>query len=80
LAWVEVHAETAHEKRMLERWKLQHKKLIGYLHDHQLELFGETPEAEAEEDIIPLKCSKQLIGSNATSSKSATLLTRPSQI
>jgi superfamily II DNA or RNA helicase len=53
LAWVEVHVETAHERRLLERWKLQHKKLIGYLHDHQLELFGETPEAEAEEDIIP---------------------------
>lgn len=53
LAWVEVHAETDHEKRLLERWKRQNDELIGYAMTHQLELFGDGEEDEAEEDIIP---------------------------
>ncbi len=53
LAWAEVHAETKSEQSQLERWKLQHKKLIGYMHEHQLELFGGEQEPDAEEDIIP---------------------------
>lgn len=52
LAWVEVHAETAHEKRQLDVWKRQHAELIGYIHDHQRELFGDA-EDELEEDIVP---------------------------
>ena len=53
LAWVEVHADTAHEKRLLERWKNQHASLINYAQQHQMELFGEADEAEADEDVIP---------------------------
>jgi superfamily II DNA or RNA helicase len=53
LAWVEVHAESAHEKRLLERWKNQHASLINYAQQHQQELFGGTDEDEADEDIIP---------------------------
>jgi superfamily II DNA or RNA helicase len=53
LAWVEAHAETAHEKRLLERWKRQHQKLTGYMQAHQLELFGSVAEADADEDIVP---------------------------
>lgn len=53
LAWAEVHAETKSEQSQLERWKLQHKKLIGYMHEHQLELFGGEQEQDADEDIIP---------------------------
>jgi len=52
LAWMEVHAETETEKRSLERWKLQHKELIGYAHLHQHELFGDGSEIEADEDIV----------------------------
>ncbi|CAN5478084.1 DEAD/DEAH box helicase [soil metagenome] len=52
LAWVEVHAETAHEKRQLDVWKRQNAELIGYIHDHQRELFGDA-EDEIEEDIVP---------------------------
>lgn len=53
LAWVEVHAETAHEKRLLERWKNQHASLINYVQQHQHELFGAAEDDEAEEDLIP---------------------------
>jgi len=53
LAWVEVHAESAHEKRLLERWKNQHASLIDYALTHQLELFGEADDRDADEDVIP---------------------------
>ena len=53
LAWVEVHAENAHEKRLIERWKNQHASLIEYAQQNQFELFGETDERDAEEDVIP---------------------------
>jgi superfamily II DNA or RNA helicase len=53
LAWVEVHAESAHEKRLLERWKNQHATLINYAQTHQLELFGEPDDRDADEDVIP---------------------------
>lgn len=53
LAWVEVHAETHHEKRLLERWKNQHASLIDYAQTHQMELFGEADDAEADDDVIP---------------------------
>lgn len=54
LAWVEVHAETDHEKRLLERWKNQHDDLIGYAQAHQKHLFSDAEdEAEADEDIVP---------------------------
>ncbi len=53
LAWVEVHAESVHEKRLLERWKNQHASLIDYAQTHQMELFGEPDDGEADEDVIP---------------------------
>ena len=53
LAWVEVHAESAHEQRLLERWKNQHATLINYAQTHQLELFGEPDDGDADEDVIP---------------------------
>lgn len=52
LAWVTKHSETDHEKRRLERWKLQHAELIGYVHEHQRELFGEEDPEDADEDIV----------------------------
>ena len=53
LAWVEVHSVSAHEKRVLERWKNQHAALIDYVKSNQLELFGTADERDAEEDVIP---------------------------
>ena len=52
LTWVEAHAELDREKEILERIKLKHGDLIGYIHSHQKELFGEDPEDEVDEDII----------------------------
>jgi len=52
LAWVTRHSETDHEKRRLDRWKSQHEELIGYVHEHQQELFDGEEEEDADEDII----------------------------
>lgn len=52
LAWVEVHTETTHEKRLLERWKNQHAQLISYGQQHKLELFNEESIEDADEDIV----------------------------
>ena len=52
LAWIEVHAETGHERSLVERWKLQHAKLLNYVREHQHELFGDDSELDAEEDIV----------------------------
>lgn len=51
LTFMTKNSITASERRVLERWKLQHADLIGYVQKHQLELFGEEDE-EADEDII----------------------------
>ncbi len=53
LAWVEVHAETDHEKGILVHWKRRNQKLLGYVHDLQLDLWGGEDEDDADEDIIP---------------------------
>ncbi|WP_128594125.1 helicase-related protein [Paraburkholderia kirstenboschensis] len=53
LAWVEVHAETSHEKRLLERWKNQHSSFVDYVHQNQYELFGDSSDEDADEDIVP---------------------------
>ncbi|MBS0516505.1 MAG: DEAD/DEAH box helicase family protein [Proteobacteria bacterium] len=50
LAWVQVHAETAHEKRLLERWKNQNAALIDYVEAHQRELFGDTGDDDEDDD------------------------------
>jgi len=52
LAWVEKHAQTDGEKRRLERWKLQHQDLTGFAVEHQYELFGDTDDEDADEDIV----------------------------
>lgn len=52
LTWAERHSETDSEKRRLKRWKRQHADLIGYVHERQLELWGEGGEQDAEEDLV----------------------------
>ena len=52
LAFITKHSQTPGEKGRLERWMLKNNKLIGYVREHQLELFEEQPEDEQDEDII----------------------------
>jgi hypothetical protein len=49
LAWVEVHAESQHQKNLLERWKLKNTKLIGYATTHQQELWPSGRDADDED-------------------------------
>jgi len=51
LALVTKHSESDSEKKRLQRWKDQHSELIGSVHSHQLELFGD-PDEEPEEDLV----------------------------
>lgn len=46
LAWMEVNAETDHEKARLDRWKRQHAKLLS--HNPDKDLFSD----EDEEDLV----------------------------
>lgn len=52
LAFTEKHSETEGEKNRLERWKIRNKDLIGYVHEHQRELWGDEDDDEADEDIV----------------------------
>lgn len=46
LAWLEVHAETDHEKESVERWKRRHAELLGY--KPQLDILDD----EDEDDLV----------------------------
>lgn len=48
LAWVTVHSHTDHDKRRLERWKINHGALINYSQSHNHELWPD----EADEDQV----------------------------
>ncbi len=52
LTWATKHSVSESEKNRLERWQRQHADLLGYVHEHQLEFFGEEPAEEADEDIV----------------------------
>jgi superfamily II DNA or RNA helicase len=51
LAWIEAHGDGEHEARRLERWKLKHQDLIGYVHAHQHDFWLEPPD-EGTEDFL----------------------------
>ena len=52
LAWVTVHAESDRDKARLEKWKIRHQDLIGYVQSHQLELFPDEADEDEVEDFI----------------------------
>jgi len=52
LAWVTVHAESAHDKRRLERWMTKHGELIGYVQAHQHELWPDEADEDEVEDFL----------------------------
>lgn len=53
LAFLEVHSETDAEKKRLERWKSQNAEVLGYTIQHKLALWGEEPDEDQDEDIVP---------------------------
>ena len=52
LAWVTVHAESDHDQRRLERWKIKNAELIGYVHAHQLELWPQDAAEDQAEEFL----------------------------
>ncbi|MEI7989399.1 MAG: helicase-related protein [Chloroflexota bacterium] len=48
LAWATVHAQSAHDKHRLERWKSKNAELIGYVQARQQELWP----TDADEDEV----------------------------
>jgi SNF2 family DNA or RNA helicase len=51
LTFATKHSETQAEKNRLEKWKIRHKDLIGYVHERFIDLFGADDE-EPEEDLV----------------------------
>ena len=53
LAFLEVHSETATEKKRLELWKADNAETLGYARKRQLEFWGEDGDESEDEDIVP---------------------------
>jgi len=53
LAFLEVHSETASEKKKLDLWKTANADVLGYARKHQLELWGDDSADSEDEDIVP---------------------------
>jgi superfamily II DNA or RNA helicase len=53
LAFLEVHSETAAEKKRLELWKLDNAEILGYARKRQLELWAEDGDDAEDDDIVP---------------------------
>jgi len=52
LTWVTKHSKTEGERGRLQRWEGQHSKLIGYVREHQRELFQVEADLIEKEDVI----------------------------
>jgi len=52
LAWVEVHTESDHDRRRLERWKTHHSDLINFSREKQAEFWSEDNEEDGDGDFI----------------------------
>jgi hypothetical protein len=53
LAFLEVHSDTAAEKKRLELWKLDNGEILGYARKRQLDLWAEDDDESEDEDIVP---------------------------
>lgn len=53
LAFLEVHCETATEKKKLDRWKEENTEALTYARERQLELWGEDGDEVQDEDFVP---------------------------
>ena len=52
LAWVEVHAESDHDRRRLQRWKTHHSDLVNYSHEKQAEFWKASEDEEDDGDFL----------------------------
>jgi hypothetical protein len=53
LAFAMKNSRTAGEKSRLERWQIRNAELINYVHEHQLQLWGDdVDEDDVDEDIV----------------------------
>ena len=53
LAFVEVHVESAVDRKRLERWKAEHAKILGFVSQKEIDLWGNSDVDSDEEDIVP---------------------------
>lgn len=53
LAFVEVHVESHVDKKRLERWKAEHAKILGFVLQKEIDLWGNVDIDSDEEDIVP---------------------------
>jgi hypothetical protein len=51
-AWATVHAETGHDLRRLNRWKMKNSEIIGYVQAHQHELWPDEAEEDQAEEFL----------------------------
>lgn len=53
LAFIEIHSDTAPQKKRLEQWKLSNAAALGYAAKHQRELWGDDDVDAEDDDIVP---------------------------
>jgi superfamily II DNA or RNA helicase len=53
LAFLEIHSESAAEKKRLERWKTDNLEILGYASQRQRDFFADNGDEAEEEDIVP---------------------------
>lgn len=53
LAFLKAHSETEQENRKLQKWIEKNDAVLGYVKKKQMDLWGEEPGEEEDEDIIP---------------------------
>ena len=53
LAFLEIHSESAAEKKRLDRWKTENMEILGYASKRQRDFFEDPGEEGEEEDIVP---------------------------
>lgn len=61
LAWAEKHSQKPSERRRLDQWKARHSDLTHFVHERQMQLWGEEEnEEDAEEDLITEEMLEQI--------------------
>jgi superfamily II DNA or RNA helicase len=53
LAFIEIHSDSAPQKKKLEQWKLNNAAALGYAAKHQRELWGGDDVEAEDDDIVP---------------------------
>ena len=53
MAFLEVHSETAAEKKKFGHWKSASAEALGYARSRQLEMWGDENEKSEDDDVVP---------------------------